>query len=124
MSRTLWLAAMVLLLCAVPVSLAVDCHPCQGTEVPSPPNKPKRGGAEDSVLNVYGGIVTEVTKDSITVQWVNSSDEKPKKFAASEALAAGKPGIEPRWLLGLKQPYSVDPECGYRLTDVMVGDCI
>ena len=79
--------------------------------------------------NKYGGVVTAVAKDSITIQWVNSPDEKPKKFAVSEDLAAGRPGLEPRQLPGALppppvRPASVMPEYGYRLTDVKVGDCV
>jgi len=127
MSRIIWFAALVSLLSPGLVPLvAADCHPCQGRVVPSAPRKP---GPSDSVNNDYGGVVTEVTKDSITIQWVNSPDEKPKKFAVSETLAAGKPGIEPRLLPGRPAPppgarNPTMPEDMYRLTDVKVGDCV
>ena len=124
MSRIIWFAALVSLLSPGVVPLvAEDCHPCQGWVVPSAPRKPVAG---DSLNNDYGGVVTEVTKDSITVQWVDSSDEKPKKFAVSEALAVGKPGIEIRLLPGRPLPISnpTMPEYMYRLTDVKVGDCV
>ncbi len=123
MSRIIWLAALVSPLSPGVVSLATagDYHPCQGLGEPFSPHKPRPG---DSVNNGYGGTVTAVTKDSITIQWGNSSDEKPKTFAASEALAAGKPGVEPRWLPGARYAYRVEPTSGYRLADVKVGDCL
>jgi hypothetical protein len=89
--------------------------------VPSAPLKAREGG----VNNHYGGVVTEVTKDSITIQWVNSFGEKPKKFAVSETLAAGKVPIERRVRAGFARPGNpMMPEYMYRLTDVRVGDCV
>jgi hypothetical protein len=80
------------------------------------------------VENGYAGTVTEVTKNSITIQWVNSPGEKPKTFAVSETLAAGKPGIEPRvppgWVRNPTNPMPVMPQYMYRLLDVKVGDCV
>jgi hypothetical protein len=65
-------------------------------------------------------IVTEVTKESITIQ---CDDQKPKRFPVSEALAAGeipkmpraKPGVG---ALSVGNPYM------YRLKDVKVGDWV
>jgi hypothetical protein len=74
--------------------------------------------------NDYAGTVTKVTKDSITIQWVNTPGEEPKTFAVSEALAAGKVPSEPRMLPGAKKGYFVIPSFMYRLTDVKVGDCV
>ncbi len=126
MLRTLWLATLVSLLSPGIVSLATaDYHPCQ-TRVPSPPREPRKG---DSVDNGYSGTVTAVTKDSITIQWVNAPGVPPKKFAVSETLAAGKAPLEPRRLPGTPppppvRPASIMPEYMYRLTDVKVGDCV
>lgn len=122
MSRINWFTALVSLLPHALVSSATaDYHPCQGWVAPSPPPKPRVG---DSVNNGYGGMVTEVTKDSITIQWVNTKDEKPKKFAVCETLAAGKPGIVPRPIPNSVYTYSAWGIFGYRLADVKVGDCV
>ena len=72
----------------------------------------------------YGGVVTEVTKDSITIQWVNTPGEKPKTFAVSETLAAGNVPIEGRLPTGLARRNPLMPEYMYRLSDVKVGDCV
>src|ERR1044071_6944626 len=57
--------------------------------VSTKPFEPREGAVD--VL--YGGLVTEVTKDSITIQWtvnwVVSRDVKAKRFVVSETLAAG-----------------------------------
>src|SRR5262245_49213013 len=50
---------------------------------PAKPQEPKEG----SLMVLYCGTVTEVTKDSITIQW--PGEEKPKKFSVSETLASG-----------------------------------
>jgi hypothetical protein len=62
-------------------------------------------------------IVTEVTKDSITVR---CGEEKPKRFAVSDVLAAGKISNAPR----PGYPYFVPTFDQYRLTDVKVGDWV
>jgi hypothetical protein len=66
----------------------------------------------------YQGVVKEVTKDSITIQW--PGEEKPKKFAVSETLAAG--GFPTKSRPGSTQlvPYWYR----YRLKDVEVGDIV
>jgi hypothetical protein len=122
MSRIIWLVPLVSLLSPGLVSLATaDYHPCQG-RAGATPLKPREG---DSVNNDYGGTVTAVTKDSITIQWVNLQGEKAKTFAVSETLAAGKAPIEPRMLPGQTRPGNpMMPEYMYRLTDVKVGDCV
>ncbi len=120
MLRIVWFATLVLLLSlGVPPLATADCHPCQGLVVP--PRKPRDG----AVNNVYGGAVTAVAKDSITIQWVNTPDEKPKTFAVSETLAAGKVPIERRLPAGQTIPANpMMPEYMYRLAEVKVGDCV
>jgi hypothetical protein len=70
----------------------------------------------------YGGAVTEVTKDSITIQW--PGEEKPKKFAASEILASGGFPTKDRPPLNGRPPQTVGPSDRYRLADVKVGDLV
>jgi hypothetical protein len=72
----------------------------------------------------YAGTVTEVTKDSITIQWTASPGEKPKKFLVSETLAVGKFATEARFLPGQTHGYRIFPSQMYRLTDVKVGDWV
>ena len=121
MSRVLWVAALVSLLCSPPVALtAADCHPCQGLG-----RNPPRAAKEGQVNISYAGVVMDVTKDSITIQWVNTPGEKPKTFVASETLAAGKVPIERRVPAGSALPGNpMMPEYMYRLKDVKVGDCV
>jgi hypothetical protein len=69
----------------------------------------------------YWGVVTEVTKNSITIQ---GSDEWPKTFPVSETLAAGKVPMEPRRVPGWEREYHVSESYMYRLTDVKVGDWV
>ncbi len=115
MSRIIRFVALVSLLSpGVPLLMAVDCRPCQGVKVPPEPRN-DAGGVP------YCGKVTDVTRTSITVQY---ADEKPKCFAASDALAAGKCPKEPRPIPGRQQPYFVQPSMMYRLTDVVVGDWV
>jgi hypothetical protein len=122
MPRTVCYAVATLLLSQGIASLsAADYHPCQGAVVPSPPPQEPREGRVDAG---YGGIVTEVTKDSITIQWVNRPGEKPRKFAVSETLAAGNVPIEGRLPAGQLRRNAMMPEYMYRLTDVKVGDCV
>ena len=120
MARLNWQAMIVSLLAhGIVSSAAADNHPCQGFSH-DPPREPREG----SVRNDYSGTVTEVTKDSITIRWVNSPGEKPKKFGVSETLAAGKVPMELRRIPGARREYQVEPEFMYRLTDVKVGDCV
>src|SRR5882757_8894962 len=117
MSRIIWFATLVALLSSASILLvAADNHPCQGGVVPSLPPKPKVGNSGN---NGYGGIVTEVTKDSITIQWINSPDEKPRTFALTETLAGGKIPSEP-----FRPGFFVFPIDMYRITDVKVGDLV
>ncbi len=76
--------------------------------------------AKDEVGLDYFGIVTEITKDSITIRWPG---EQPKKFVVSATLAAGEIPKEPRVHPTRQQPpYLVPESLRYRLKDVAVGD--
>src|SRR5690242_13921482 len=88
--------------------------PTPGEEPPKP-STPRN----DAVNLPYSGTVTEVTKNSITVQWPG---EPPKLFPVSETLAAGKIPKDPRLIPSRRQPYTVDVVDRYRLEDVKVGD--
>jgi hypothetical protein len=68
----------------------------------------------------YDGTVTEVTKNSITILW--PGEKKPKRFAASETLAAGKVAKVRREMPGVRSHHSVQWAFMYRLSDVKVGD--
>lgn len=129
MPRLIWFMTLALLLSPGLVSLArADNYSCQGWSH-NPPDVPREG----RINNDYAGIVTAVTKDSITIKWVNTPGVKPKKFAVSETLAAGQvpkdrrvmdnpdrnPALPPP-----RMDRPVDPEYMYRLTDVRVGDCV
>jgi hypothetical protein len=92
----------------------------QGPGSIEPPHVPKN----DAVEVAYGGTVTEITKNSITIQWIATKGEKPKTFAVSETLAAGKIPMEPRLRPGQTSGNTVRPWCMYRLTDVKVGDTV
>jgi hypothetical protein len=92
----------------------------QGPVGPRPPRLPRN----DAVNLPYSGIVTEVTKDSITIQWTATPGEKPKTFPVSKTLAAGKVAMEPRLMPGQTRGYHVSPPNMYRLTDVKVGDWV
>ncbi len=75
---------------------------------------------KDAVGINYSGTITEITKDSITIQWPG---EKPKKFLVSAALAAGEVPKEPRIHPSRNnRPYFVGESLCYRLKDVAVGD--
>ncbi|MCI0701383.1 MAG: hypothetical protein L0241_09915, partial [Planctomycetia bacterium] len=122
MSRVIRFAVLALMLSMPLGSTVADYHPCQGIKVPSPPPKVRES---NGASNSYGGIVTAVTKDSITIQWVNAPDVPPKTFAVSETLAAGKVPVERRKFPGQTLPGNpMMPEYMYRLTDVKVGDCV
>jgi hypothetical protein len=114
--------------------------------VPVPPILPPPAiPTTDCVFQDYGGYVTELTKDSITIErkafiarWPipqadGSNREEPRivpavsprKFAASETLAAGKIPMQPRPDPNPRnRPYHVSPTYMYRLTDVKVGDTV
>jgi hypothetical protein len=99
-------------------------EPTTNPRVSTKPFEPREGA-----VNVpYGGFVTEITKDSITIQWtvngVVARDVKPKRFPASETLAAGKIPKEPRPQPGSNGKYLVLPSDMYRLEDVKVGDLV
>ncbi len=118
MARIICLAVLVSLLSLGIVSPATAGNPQGRGVVRSPPREPREG----SVDNNYAGVVTGVTKDSITIQWTVTHGEKPKTFAVSETLAAGKVPMEPRRQPDVMFTYSVMPQYMYRLTDVKVGD--
>jgi hypothetical protein len=117
MTRTLWLAALALFLIPGIAPLAVVAS-AQGVGPPPAKNYPEP--ERDAGGVPYWGTVTEITKDSITIQ---GPGEKPKKFPVSETLAAGKIPMKARPIPGReRQPYSVTAADMYRLTDVKVGD--
>jgi hypothetical protein len=97
--------------------------PMMGVAADPPPSRievakvlpPREGG----VNQPYWGSVTEVTKESITVQY---EKDEPKKFVASETLALGKIPMEPRPNPNTNHKYVVPAPCMYRLADVKVGD--
>jgi hypothetical protein len=123
MNRSRVLSARSLIALFVPAALTATVA-AQVVEPPlSKPTEPTR----DSRSNLYWGTVTEVTKTSISIQW--SSDEKPKTFAVSETLAAGKTPIKPREFVipnhrAVPGDRFVPPSFMYRLTDVKVGDLV
>src|SRR5262245_36670352 len=114
MTRSLSFATSALLSSLV-VGLVVTAASAQQVR---PPYVPKDGDVDVP----YYGTVTEVTKNSITIQWTATPGEKPKTFAVSETLAAGKIPMEPRPIPGTTHKYSVTPAFMYRLTDVKVED--
>ena len=57
---------------------------------PNDPREPKREDVDIS----YGGTVTAVTKDSITIRYMNWT---PKTFAVSDTLARGDFSMQPRY---------------------------
>ena len=76
---------------------------------------------EGTVNWPYWGTVTERTKESITIRF---GDDKPKKFAVSETLAAGMIPKEPRLQPGQTRGCFVSTPDMYRLSDVKVGDWV
>lgn len=75
--------------------------------------------AKEGQVNVdYSGVVKECKKDSITIQF---GDEKPKKFAVSEVLAAGQVPMLSRPTKTNRRP-TIMASLMYRLSDVRVGD--
>lgn len=110
--------ASLLLLGIVPLAAASD--PQRPQPIPYELWEPKEG----SVYNYYCGTVSEVTKDSITIQWTATLGVKPKTFGASETLVAGKIPMVPRLQPGARHAYKVEPEYMYRLKDVEAGDLV
>ena len=84
-----------------------------------PPQKPPPRPREGQVNAPYVGTITELSKDSITIQWTGSPGEEPRNFATSETLAAGKIPKEP---FAPGSGFFVTPPEMYRLTDVKIGD--
>jgi hypothetical protein len=66
-------------------------------------------------------VATVVTKDSITVRYLNWP---PKTFPVCEALARGQFQTWPRIAPGVARPYTPSATSLYRLTDVKVGDWV
>ena len=115
MDRTLTFALLVsstLVAGAGPVALA---------EAPAVPNKPPPEPKNDAGGVPYWGVVKEIAKDSITIQFAT---DKPKRFPVSETLAAGKVPKEPTPIPGRRDPYLVPASKMYRFTDVKVGDWV
>lgn len=115
MTRRIIGTTLVLILC-VSASLGGAAPPVD-PESSKPPPEPKNdaGGID------YWGKVTELAKDSITIQF---GDDKPKRFPVSDTLALGKVPKEPRPIPGYDWPYFVMPSSMYRLTDVKAGDLV
>jgi hypothetical protein len=92
---------------------------------PAPPSfKNGPPPKNDAVYVPYWGVVTELTKNSITIR---GPGEEPKAFPVSETLAAGRVPAEPRLFIdrdGRRRDYGVAESSMYRLTDVKVGDWI
>lgn len=116
-------AIVALLTLPQPTAFPQDAAPAKDSEVPAykaSGEKPPPPPIERQVNAPYGGAVTAITKDSITIQWLNSPGEKPRTFALTETLAAGE--------IPKKNPFLpnqfVDPIDMYRLTDVKVGDLV
>ena len=84
------------------------------------PPEPKDGDVDVR----YWGTVTEMTKTSITIQFDNRKEQKPKRFLLSETLAAGKYAIVGRLKPGFTFRSTVSPVEMYRLMDVKVGDWV
>jgi hypothetical protein len=111
------LRTIIVTLLLVSSHLAQARQPNPLMKVQKKPIEPKEG----TVNWHYGGKVTELTKNSITIQWAG---EKPKKFAVSDTLAAGKVPKNPRLQPGQVQGYHVSTWEMYRLTDVKVRDSV
>jgi hypothetical protein len=84
------------------------------------PYEPKDGDVSDP----YWGLVTDLTKTSITIQFDCQKDRKPNTFLVSETLVAGLIPKEPRPRPGTNHKYVVPATHMYRLTDVKVGDWV
>jgi hypothetical protein len=79
---------------------------------------------EGDVGRPYAGTVTDITKKSITIQWIATPDVKPRTFQLSDMLAAGNIPMAPRMRPNQKQAHPVMPIYMYRITDVKVGDLV
>lgn len=86
-----------------------------------PPGKNFPPPKNDAVGVHYWGVVTKLTRNSITIQ---GSGEVPKTFPVSPCLAAGQVPMEPRLIPGQEGGYCVAESSMYRLTDVNVGDWV
>jgi hypothetical protein len=96
---------------------ALAQEPAPHVKTQTKPTEPTEG----TIGWLYWGTVKELTKDSMTVEcW----GEKPKKFAVSETLAAGKVPKEPRLRPDGTKLYDPSTADMYRLTDVKVGDWV
>jgi hypothetical protein len=116
MRRTIWLVLLAPFIWLVVTSSATASS--QGPGPVQPPSVPKN----DVTNQPYAGTVTEVTKNSITIQWTATPGEKPKRFTVSGTLAAGRTPKEPRRTPSQPRGYTVGASEMYRLTDVKVGD--
>lgn len=76
--------------------------------------------AKDGTGWCYVGMVTEVTKNSVTILW--PGEEKAKTFTASDILASGKFPVKHRERSDGLPAHTVSPSHRYRLSDVQVGD--
>jgi len=90
----------------------------------APPDQPASRPGPDPKVNTanisYWGIITSISKDSISIQF---ADEDPKKFAVSKDLADGQIPMKARPMPGVR-PYHVAASSMYRLTDVRKGDWV
>src|SRR5262245_55370570 len=120
MARASWLPAMALLMFQWGTVL-VAVSPAQSSS--PPPGKNGRPPQIDTANVSFSGVVTDVTKTSITIQ---GAGERPKKFTVSETLTAGEVPIAPRLMNGPRGPqsYLVPESCMYRLTDLKIGDWV
>ena len=84
-------------------------------------SKPPPPPTHDRTGLLYGGMVTDVTKTAITIQWAK---EPPKEFALSVDLLVGRVPKKPNPLPGKAQGYTVPPMFMYPLADVKVGDVV
>jgi hypothetical protein len=96
----------------------------QAGAVAAPPREPLDEPKGDFVNQGYWGTLTEVTKDSVTVQFDGQKDRKPRTFRVSETLAAGKTAMYPRLTFDRPDGYAVGLSVRYRLSDVKVGDWV
>src|SRR6059058_2429446 len=115
MIRTHLCSILTLVLGAASLAMAA---PPQDAEPRREPREPKDG----DVCVPYWGLVTELTKTSITIQFDCQKDRKPKTFMVSETLAAGQIPKDPRPIPGRNYKYVVSAPYMYRLTDVKLGD--
>jgi hypothetical protein len=119
MKSSLYAALMSLLLASITATLAIASPPRE-VKGPGPEPRVDAGGV------LYWGVVTEVTKTSITLKF---EDDPPKCFPVSPILTAGEIPMLPRPIPTRNpnlapQPYDVDPTEMYRLADVKLGDWV